>query len=342
MNPLNGDFLINNGNKDFILYHGKNIMLNNQFIRRVDADWYSKCNRYGWIDPFDNDRVTKEFLFFTKPDLNIIKGADNDEYSPLNENDLQSISPTIYEIYKRQPEVITQLQHNIKNPDGTYGNFMYLLSNSISSKLELPSISADSHESPSTLMGTNIQYRGHSYKSDNGYDFTLGFKDTAYLEVYALAKVYDEHIRLCKKGIMRPKKKYVENHIDPTQFSIYKFLIGSDGETILFYAKLTGCYITDVPRSDLSDPGDEGIKFSLSFHANYVEELNPLILAEFNIVSKPFSDFELKSSQLLPVFDPNTIVNNEWGRYPHIQKIVCPRSNRRNVAYDYHLKWYNN
>ena len=65
-------------------------------------------------------------------------------------------------------------------------------------------------------------------------------------------------------------------------------------------------------------------------------------MAEFNIVSKPFSDFELKSSQLLPVFDPNTIVNNEWGRYPHIQKIVCPRSNRRNVAYDYHLKWYNN
>lgn len=338
MNPLDGKFSFNYGNKNFNLNNGKDILLNNQFLKRRDTNWYCKCTRYGWIDPFDNDRVTKEFLFFTKPDLNIIQ--NNDEYSPTSE-ELAGRAPVIYEILQRQPKVITQLQHGVEheyniNP----GNFMYLLSNAKTSKLELPGISGESHESTSTLMGTNIQYRGHSFKSDNGYDFTLSFMDTAYLEVYSLAKAYDEYIKLCKRGILKPKKEYIVNHIDSTMFSIYKFLIGSDGETILYYAKLTGCYIADVPRSDLADPGDDGIKFSLSFHANYVEDMNPYILAEFNAIAIPPS-VKLSDCRLLPVYDSNVGVNNEWGMYPQIQQRDTLRSKRRDVKYDYYLRWFN-
>lgn len=340
MNPLDGKFDFNYGDninkKKFSIDNAESVILNNQFLKRTSADWYSKSYRYGWIDPFDNDRVTREYLFFTKPDLNIRAGTEPEDNQ---EDRIKLYSPIIAEVIERQPQIITQLQQDIPNPDGNIGPFMYLLSNGVTSKLELPGINSDSHESTSNLMGTSIQYRGHSFKSDNGYDFSLSFMDTAYLEIYALAKVYDEYIRLCKKGIARPKLKYITNHITSDQFSIYKFLIGSDGETILYYAKLTGCYITDVPRSDLADPSDEGIKFSLSFHANYIEDMNPNILAEFNIVANTAKYNALTPT--IPVYDSEVGVNNQWARLPIIKRIgKIPRANRRHVTYDYYLKWY--
>ena len=223
---------------------------------------------------------------------------------------------------------------------------MYLLSNNVTSKLDLPGISADSKESTSNIMGVNIQYRGHSYKSDNGYDFTLSFTDTAYLDIYTMLKAYDEYMRLLKTGEgndrevkFRPIKKYIENRIISEQFSIYKFLIGEDGETILFYAKLTGCYFTDVPRSDMSDPGNDGFKYSVSFHAQFVEDSNPMILSEFNRISPA------KSNIYMNTYDyENNVVDNTWARWPKIIRV--DRNNdlqveRRGTKYDYRLKWVN-
>ena len=266
MNPLENNFNFKYGNKSFIAGNSS-MMHSNLFIKRSDADWYSKCNRYGWIDPFDTDRVTREYLFFTKPDLNIFNNETKKILDKVARN------PIINEAVSRMPNTVAQLQSSVKNPDGKKGAFMFLLSNAVASKLDLPGISAESHESTTNIMGASIQYRGHSLKSDNGYDFSLSFKDTAYLEIYTLAKVYDEYMRMIKQGIIAPKEKYIINHIISEQFSIYKFLVGSDGETIIYYAKATGCYITDVPRSDMGDPSDEGFKYSLSFHAQFIEDM---------------------------------------------------------------------
>lgn len=301
-------------------------------------DWYSKINRYGWIDPFSTDRVTREFLFFTKPDLNLF---DNNVASPSELIDELYQNTFFREVAARSPNVLTQLTKSVPDPDGRNNPFMYLLSNAVTSKLDLPSISAESQESTQNIMGTSIQYRGNSLKSDNGYDFSLSFTDTAYLEVYTLAKCYDEYMRLLRLGYCAPKQEYITARIIPEQFSIYKFLVGSDGETIMYYAKLTGCYFTDVPRSDMGDPGDE-IKFSLSFHAQFVEDMNPHILEEFNKVASSCYHY---SNSYMEVYQ-NGYVNNRWARFPAIVKGYAAsdkygkRVARRHVAYDYFLKWY--
>lgn len=308
----------------------------NLIFDEVNIDWYNKCNRYGYIDPYHNDTISKEFLFFTKPDLNIF--TDNTCATLV---DGVNTDPILLEAAKRMPNVLRQLQSSVPNPDGFNNPFMFLLSNAVASKLDLPGITADSQEVTSNIMGTTIQYRGHSLKSDNGYDFSLSFKDTAYLEVYTLAKCYDEYMRLIKLGETSPKKEYIEARIIPEQFSIYKFLIGSDGETILYYAKLTGCYFTDVPRSDMGDPGNDGFKYSLSFHAQFVEDMSPYILSDFNYI---MSDIRV-GTDYLPVFNQKTVVSNSWAKYPKIIKadandpIYGKRVARRGVNYDYFLKW---
>ena len=214
---------------------------------------------------------------------------------------------------------------------------MYLLTNCVTSRLDLPGISAESKESTANVMGTVIQYRSHSRKSDNGYDFSLSFRDNAYLEIYSMVKAYDEYIRLLKSGEISPIKKYIVSRILSEQFSIYKFLVGEDGETILYYAKLTGCYFTDVPRGDMSDPGSDGFKYSLSFHAQFVEDSNPMIINEFNRISPGNS-----STDFINVYDSdNNVVDNTWARWPRI--IVVKENDlqvaRRGVKYDYRLKW---
>ena len=154
-------------------------------------------------------------------------------------------------------------------------------------------------------------------------------------------------MRLLKTGEADIKRTYIENMILPEQFSIYKFLIGSDGETILFYSKLTGCYFTDVPRSDLSDPGPDGIKFSASLHAQFVEDSNPAILAEFNRVA---STIKIDNPVEVGPYDyNNSIVDNTWVRKPEIIRVKYDKRSNTNIDmrvkrdgtnYNYRMKWF--
>ena len=329
--------------KEFEFENLNKVLAGNKIFTKDSIAYYNGYNRYGFIDPYNTEQICREFLFFTKPDLNIFcpfndKGKQ-EEYTTLQHDtqlnkDLQNI-PFFVDASYRHPYALRQLQYSVRDTYGVQNPFMYLLSNSVSSKLDLPGISAESRESTTNIMGTNIQYRGHSLKSDNGYDFSLSFNDTAYLEIYTMVKAYDEYMRLVKLGEVTPNRTHIINRIIPEQFSIYKFLISSDGETILYYAKLTGCYFTDVPRGDMGDPGNDGIKFSLSFHSQFVEDSNPLILAEFNRISPGG-----KYTNYADVYDyENKVVNNEWMRWPKIVKESDERSKRRQRAYDYRMKW---
>ena len=343
---------VNNGLVGPVAESVQDAYANNLIFPIVKQNWYNKVNRYGWIDPYNHDKVVREFLFFTKPDLSLYGTYTSEgevhggKYGVVGLRSDMS-NPIIVETSKRMPYVLTQLQSSVTDPDGKVNPFMYILTNAVKSKLDLPTISTDSQESTSNIMGTSIHYRGHSYKSDNGYDFSLSFTDTAYLEIYHMVKCYDEYVRMIKIGTIAPYKKYILDRVIPEQFSIYKFLVGSDGETILYYAKLTGCYFTDVPRSDMADPGDE-IKFSLSFHAQFVEDMNPQILKEFSILTNyAKSRSSAKDLKYLNVYNANMgIVDNKWATYPTIIKATSngnsnysKRVARRNVKYDYFLKW---
>ena len=121
-------------NEKFSIKNFEDVLAANAIFPKLDSNWYNKCSRFGWIDPFDHDQVIKEFLFFTKPDLNIFQGNSikSDLVNELQYNDV------IYSIYKRKPEILGQLEQTVTDPDGSYNPFMFLLTNAITSKLDLP------------------------------------------------------------------------------------------------------------------------------------------------------------------------------------------------------------
>lgn len=303
----------------------------------------TKFNRYGYVDPYHTETTVREYLFFTKPDLYIFSPGKTVSGAALNPS-LVNI-PLFYNMARRQKKVLAQLQYSVKDDDGTYSPFLAILSNRVTSKMDLPGISADSQESTGNMYGTAIAYRGSSYKSDIGFDFTLSFTDTDSLDIYNMVKAYDEYIRLNKAGLIEYINndyymEYIRARILFDQFSVYKFLVGSDGERILYYAKATGCFFTDVPRSDFGDPGNEGFKYSLSFHANMVEDNNPSILQEFNMITPVPTN---NNVTMMDVFsDEDSIMNNEWAKYPCIRQVArnsTTRMNNSSVETDYRMKW---
>lgn len=351
MDPLNGDNTLKYddlGNGEDATFEVSNLtraLHQNRIFKPNEIAWYDYFSRYGYIDPYDTDQVLKEFLFFTKPDLYIFNGNN---YNNCTLNSSIKNIPFFKEAATRHKDALLQLQLGIKDHHGVRNPFMALLTNAVTSKLDLPAIQSETNQSTPNVYGVTIDYRSQSFKSDNAFDFTLSFSDTAYLEIYTMVKAYDEYMRMqkmgeisltnSKDGTYRERyKKYVLAHILPEQFSVYKFLIGSDGETILYYAKATGVYFTDVPRSDFGDPGDQGFKYSVGFHANFVEDNNPLILTEFNHITKA-----AKTSTPLDVFN-GAGVNNSWARFPYIALASASNGDkrvmRRGTSTDYRLKW---
>lgn len=313
----------------------REVLAANKIFANEDIERFDKVNRYGFIDPYNKENVLKEFLIFTKPDLHLLDPI-KDGYQLNPELKANSYIATQYE---RMPDIFYQLQGSAKNQHAkikTRNPFMYLLTNQVTSKLDIPSISAESAETTTNIYGDNLSYRSHSIKSEKGFDFNLSFDDTQANHIYHMLKVYDEYMKMLMLGEIHPFHKYVEYNVDPSQFSIYKFLIGMDGETILYFAKVTGVYFTDVPRDAMNDPNDYG-KISVGFHGQHPEDSSEIILQEFNKITPA-----AKGAELLPVYNPNiTAVNNLWGVFPYIAKTAesNKRTIRRNVKHDYLLKW---
>lgn len=293
---------------------------------RADIEWYSKFNRFGCIDPYNNVTTTREYVFFTRPDLHMFDSKDPGFLNP----ELADL-PIFTDAHKRYRPVMEQLQGSAdpNNP------FMNLLSNSLKSTLDLPGITAEDIQTSQNIYGTSLSYRKGSYQSDEAHEFSLEFEDTKYLEVYMLFKLFDEYERRKTWGdITPPDLNYRYRKILHDQFSIYKFIVGEDGMQILYYAKLTGVFPKSVPRDAFSDMPESGsLRFSVQFKAQFVEDMDPRILVDFNKLILP----KYSVTRTLPLYDNNLgAPNPTWAATPYIAA-TSPSPGR--IQHNYYLGW---
>ena len=358
MNPLSGSDDMNNikyDNKVFKIDNINKIMHQNLIFNNASDRllWFNNYNRYGWMDIYNHDIPCREYVFITKPDLFICTGTAASNAKLISSLENNSV---FMEAFNNHKEALLQLQYSIPESQNDMNNpFMRILTNSCISKMEVPSISANHNQSTGNTNGSSISYRTTSLQSDTQFDFTLTFRDTAYLDIYTIAKCYDEYIRLLKAGFINftslqeyllkfgssedvYKTKYITNHIDPSQFSVYKFIVGEDGETLLYWIKATGVMFMNVPRDEFGDPPSDGFKVSLSFHANFIsDDMDPVVLGEFNTISQG----SINANDFIPIVDQYGI-NNEPARFPVVQVAINDnRVYRHNKNYEYRLKWTN-
>lgn len=319
--------------KDFLRAH--------MMIKEDSNLWTSKFNRVQFADPYHAIGTTREYLFFVKPDLHIFKP------STVTLNEELSNDPFWIEMQLRYRRVIRQLQ---LSADNTTMPFMPLLSNAVADSLDLPSSNGETSETGQTVYGTTIQYRQGSFKSDEGFDFSLEFHDNPSLEVYHLFKMYNEYENLKTLGIVTPPaygssaagkslNRYIVDRILHDQMGIFKIIVEDDMETILHYSYLWGCFPKSVPRDTFREVEPGLIKYSIDWHAQFVDDMQPEILIDFNALCgqyiNPKSDTE------------NCLWNNSYkngsminGRWPGCPYITISPDKTRPTGYRYKLKWF--
>lgn len=310
----------------------KGIMMANGIYDRYDMDWYKKFTRFGIIDPHNALTTTREYVFITKPDLCLMN--NNGSIHTLLKN-----NPFFNDAILRYNQVARQLQSSISSSDGP---FMAMLSNSLTSSLDLPSLNADTIESAGNTMGTRMTYRGTSYKSDENFNFSLEFEDTRHLDIYMLFKMWDEYEKLKWNGALRFNNSdsqrwvnYVVNKVLHDQVSMYKIVVDQDGSRIVYWARLTGCVPTTVPRDAFGDmSGSDVQKLTINWNSHFVRDMDPVILTHFNILVRNRANGKAD----LPLYDVNNHhMDGRWSSIPYIEARTV--TNTHQTGYEYFLKW---
>lgn len=305
---------------------------------------YNKFDRNGCVDPYNGFIGSKEYVFFTRPDLHLFEDTNGDA---LN-SELTRL-PLFEDLFYRYPQIFEILQSSCtknKSP------FITILSNTISSPIQLPDIQVQrTLETGTNAYGTKLTYHGTSHPSDESLTFSIDFTDNRYLEVLMLFKLYDEYEKQKLLGWVTPRDpSYTINKILSDKISIFKINVAEDGESILYFAKWTACMPTNVPIDALSDMAsiNGNLNLTVSWHAEFFEDLDKEILQDFNAVVVNHQGIDKfrggsKSGKDIPLYDPVTgMSNGEWATFPYIARIKNDNGlelDRLTKMRQYKLKW---
>lgn len=299
--------------------------------------WYTRFDRFGVVNPYNALMGnTKEYLFFVKPDLNLV--YYNKKNDPLNT--VLSKHTYFKELYANNKEVINALQFSIKKTP-----FIPMLTNAVNSSLQIQNMEADTVDGPANIYGTSIEYMGNSEKSNENISFSLEFEDDIYKGTYQLFKAYAEYNNIRKKGLMvldpdddAKYIDYLQKKILYDRFGIYKIVVGADGETIVYYAYVYGAMPMTVPRDAFSEPEPgKRIVYNIDWKAPFMEDMNPLILYEFqNLCNLLIDKIPEKNRHKIPWYTvANSRMSGKRGRTPSIELGVDKDGRRK-----YKLVWY--
>ena len=311
----------------------------NTIYDRYRENWLNKFSRFGILDPFNTLTHTKEYLFITKPDLPLFNTSGTDINPTLKDNAF------FVDAIARYANIAKQLQVSL-TPNQP---FMTILSNTVTSPLDIPGLSAESIDTGANINGTTISYRGTSIKSDEDHDFNLEFEDNKYLDVYMLFKMYDEFERLKWRGIIDYEKtgstwkNYVLNKVLYDQVAIYKIIVADDGYRIIHFSRVVGCYPISIPRDAFSDMSDvTPQKLTVGWKGKFFRDTDPVIIAHFNQLvgykRTNFSNYALANE--LPLFnETNHAMEGSWASKPVIDTLLVNDPVKGPNHREYFLRW---
>lgn len=301
----------------------------NNLVNRISSNWYERFSRNGIVDPFTTHTTSKEYIFITKPDLNLFQGNGTPNPDLVNRNTF------FKDALDRYKDVAKQLQFSYYGP--SHGPFMPILSNAFNGHLDVPGISADTFDTANNVHGIHMSYRGTSIDSDTYPEVNIEFKDNKYLEVYMLLRMYDEYERMKWLGLVEPTSfLYTYRKILHDQVSMYKIVVGDDGMSIRYWARWVGGTLTSIPRDYFGDFSDGEITLNTTWKFHFFSDMDPLILTDFNRITAS----SRSGKSLCPLYDTSGhCANPVW---PTVPSIFANSGTTKEDKYNkYFLMWYN-
>lgn len=251
---------------------------NLQTMRNFNIAWFNRFKT-----PIPDMMLSKTFshVFFTRPDLNLAKnnGSGIWEMTVQAHND-----PLYYYLWKNNPDLIRLLTLDFSEKH----NFNPYLSNMCVS-FELQDEFIKSDEFMASYTGHKIKYGKSNIESKTAGTISLTFQDDDDFRTYKIFKAWVDYISKVYRGEIFVKEKYRRYRKLDYPCSIYYFLCGADGETILFWSKYTGCFPTTIPSAVSSWSKGNMLKlpeYNVTFEYAWKSDFDPLSLVEFNVNSE--------------------------------------------------------
>lgn len=258
----------------------KNLNINDSASNLADIK-YNMVNRFDrWKVAHPDIQLTKSFgyVFFTRPALNLY---DHVSYTEIKLLDVVSRDPVYYYLDNNNRQLLRSLT---KTFSGMH-DFNPFLSN-MAQSFELSDESIETIEHGKTFTGHMVKYGRHNIKSKTAGTFSVDYIDDNEYKVYKIHKAWCDYISKVYRGEFEPEEYYIKNRILDYACSVYYFLCGEDGETILFWSKYTGVFPTNIPSAKSSWNKGTLLKMpeiSVNYEYAWKEDFNPVSLAEFNI-----------------------------------------------------------
>ena len=271
----------------------------NGFYRPQDMKYNTMFYRFRRIDPYYMVEGGTEYLFFTKPSLQLVDtGGELIKYTaddtsitgrftdgaPAGPDSSSYFSMLMANGYYNTIMDLSYQADRVGPEKNDMCPFVRLLSNRKTSNMDIPDITVGEISTAQNLYGSKIYYPTSSMKSDEDLEFSIEFEDTQFLEVYHFFKAYDKYRQMKYLGMIQPDITTTLNKILHDHMSIYKFIVDTDGETILYFAKATGVYPKTISRSAFSEFPEKGqLKITVTFKlSGWFEDMEPAILMDFN------------------------------------------------------------
>jgi hypothetical protein len=200
--------------------------------------------------------------------------------------------PTYYYLDQSDQELMTSLTEDFSKSH----DLNPFLSN-LAASFEISDEYIKTIEHGETLTGYKVQYGRHNIESRTAGTFNINYVDDKNLSVYKLHKAWVEYISRVYRGALSPRRKYIQKKVLDYATSVYYFVCGPDGSTILFWSKYYGAFPTNIPSSANSWSKGSMIKvpdYSISYSYSNKEDFNPAILVEFNENSR--GEFKYKKA----------------------------------------------
>lgn len=276
-----------------ISYSDRNDIYDNKsngYFSDLQAKLHHSFNRNKTAFPDRELTKTFAYVFFTRPDLNIINMKADTKTFSLNP---KIADPKYAYLFKNNPNCLRSLV-TAGNP---HHKFLVLLSNEAKS-FEVSDLALKTTEHGETYTGNKVIYGRTDHESNAAGEISVRYVDTVNLDIFKMHTIWVDYINKVSRGIFEPREKYIKDRILDYASSCYYFLCGPDGSTILYWQKLTGVFPINTGENVFSwDSGTLLAKPEINIKYVYAFK-TPMDIAhlyEFNSLTKNTNGNKFKS-----------------------------------------------
>lgn len=270
---------------------------------------YSDFNRFRQVFPREELETMRQYVFFVKPDLNLLAVSDPN-YLTKNVQD----DPTFRYLHTENPGLLRYLCNYTfgTNPSSGKGHDFIPFLVGRTNSYQVSDFQLSQYEDAQLFTGYKYVYPGNANASLSGVSFEIEFREDKDLHVTKFFYAWVYYIDGLLKGNFLPRTQYIGTKIADYMTSVYYIVTGPDGSEIKFFNKVVGAFPLSAPFSNWGFTGPTSqppTTVTIPFAGATPEALNPTILAEFN---QNAGVFNIKDNTGVMSATRSDYSNNSW------------------------------